>query len=449
MFTFSVLLNSLCYFLINATTIVFLHCFYDQAFLWHKKKFWLFAAAAVIHTGLSFVFPNNDTLVGALLLIPYAVIAIYDHKGGKWRAFWRFELYSLPCQLLIMSFGTLAAFCIYPELIDQLMAVDAVSVTPSLKEMVPVNILAIIFFGVLFFCLRKLYRKGVAMRCGKGGLWALLIAGILSSIMMAFIWAFLAIGFDRFLLYPLTLLGICFSFLLPVFIYSSRVGEYYRNRSVVQEQNMQAELAHFTQYKQAQEETARFRHDIRNHLLCLNNLLTSSKTEEATQYLHDLLFTAEELRQKYVSGDEMLDCIISVKANEMAPLGIQFSLDGVLAGGLTWKPMDICNVFANALDNAIEACQKVAPEKRQISMRIKSTPQFWLVSIENSVVQAVDVSKLFQKNGGYTSKSDSAKHGIGTYNMKHTVESYGAMLKAECTDEIFKLEIIIDKSSPE
>ena len=110
--------------------------------------------------------------------------------------------------------------------------------------------------------------------------------------------------------------------------------------------------------------------------------------------------------------------------------------------------MDICNVFANALDNAIEACQKVEPERRQISMSIKSTSQFWFITIENPVAEAVDTSKLFLKNGGYTSKANADKHGIGTYNMKYTVESYGAMLKAECNDETFKLEILIDKSSP-
>ena len=80
-------------------------------------------------------------------------------------------------------------------------------------------------------------------------------------------------------------------------------------------------------------------------------------------------------------------------------------------------------------------------------MIIKSTSQFWFITIANPVTVAIDTAKLFQRNGGYTSKSDSAKHGIGTYNMKHTVEANGAMLKAECTDETFRLEIMIDKSS--
>ena len=82
-------------------------------------------------------------------------------------------------------------------------------------------------------------------------------------------------------------------------------------------------------------------------------------------------------------------------------------------------------------------------------MTIRSTPLFWFVTIENPVFERVDTSKLFQKNGGYTSKADASQHGIGTYNMKNTVESYGAMINAECTEESFRLEIMIGKSNPE
>ena len=109
--------------------------------------------------------------------------------------------------------------------------------------------------------------------------------------------------------------------------------------------------------------------------------------------------------------------------------------------------MDICNVFGNALDNAMEACKKLPPEQRYIHMSIKSTLQFWFITIENPVAAAVDTSKLFQKSGGYTTKDNASQHGIGTYNMKHTIESYGGILKAVCTDSAFAVEIMIDKNS--
>jgi sensor histidine kinase regulating citrate/malate metabolism len=229
-------------------------------------------------------------------------------------------------------------------------------------------------------------------------------------------------------------------------MYFIRVSQHFRQLTVSQEQYMQTELDHFMQYKQNQEETIRFRHDIRNNLLCVNGLLESGKTDEARVYLKDLLRATDALRKQFVSGDEMLDCIIGVKTGIMVKKEIRFQLEGLLAGGLQWKVMDICTVFANAFDNAIEACQQLPPEKRQITMRIKSTDQFWFLTIQNPVKDDVDTKQLFQKNGGFTSKADAKLHGIGTYNMKRVVESYGGIMKAQCRNDVFSLEIMIDKA---
>lgn len=150
---------------------------------------------------------------------------------------------------------------------------------------------------------------------------------------------------------PLVIAGCAitlFGALTPMFIYYIRINEYFQARSAHQERYIEDELAHFQQYKQAQEETARFRHDIRNNLLCIRDLLETGKTDEASDYLNDLLEVSDALRAKYVTGDEMLDCIVASKAVRMHEADIPFQLDGVLAGGTNWKPMDICNVFANA-----------------------------------------------------------------------------------------------------
>ena len=102
--------------------------------------------------------------------------------------------------------------------------------------------------------------------------------------------------------------------------------------------------------------------------------------------------------------------------------------------------------FANALDNAMEACMQLPEDARYIDLTIRSTAQYWFISIENPVLHDVDVRRLFQKNGSYTSKTDTDQHGIGTYNMKHTVERNNGILQAHCQDQHFTLEIMIDKS---
>ena len=233
-------------------------------------------------------------------------------------------------------------------------------------------------------------------------------------------------------------LGIVF----PVFILKNRLGEYYKELNIYHEEILQTELAHFQQYKEAQDETRRFRHDIQNNLLCLNALMEENKLREADDYLKSLIHEVQALSPKVVTGDEMLDCIFAAKGNRMQQAGIQFQIDGVLDHGLQWKPIDICSVFANALDNAIEACILIAKgRERKITISLKHTEQYYFIEICNTVEENFDCENLL--DSGYTSKKNKEIHGYGLQNMKKTVESYGGMLKVDCKNFVFTLSFII------
>ena len=435
------IVNQCTAFFVIAAVIVFLHCFYDSGFRWNRKKV-LFMLAYLLVDAVLMFFLGTESIYPYFLQIVLIYIVIRDYKGKKIKGIIRFFVtyYIIAFCSITVSLNGYMLF--YPDITVETMEVNKVTD----PVMIFVNILNLLFFGIIFFSLYfGLYKRRITVRCGVRELVLASLYPIL-CIAVTIIIIFGSTGNGTIIV--LTGMSILMAMLLPVFLYYTRISQYYQKRSDYQEHHMQAELAYFMQYKQAQEETIRFRHDIRNNLLCISEMLQSGKTEEAQAYLQDLVNTSETLRKKYVSGDEMLDCIIGVKTGDMEEQGIRFQLDGVLAGGLQWKPVDICNVFANALDNAIEACQKLAPEKRKITMNIKATPQFWFVTIENPVTETIDTTKLFQKNGGYTSKPNAVHHGIGTYNMKSTVESYGDILKAECNGETFVLEIMIVKSSP-
>lgn len=420
-----------------ATLIIFLRTFYDARFQWGKKK----ACLLLLLSGLYLLFTIfNHLLLQGIIMFASLFVVVYDYKGKKLYGFLKYQCLETLVILCMMAVSSLVMPYYFTD-ID--LNTDTIALT--LSEELAYNIFVTIYFMVLFLVLHfKVHKQGVVIHRGKTEktfnivyiVVLLLIHGLRGSTERNN-------QVSMIILASFTLFA---SVLLPVFVYSRCIGEHYRQRTKIQEVYLQSELEHFRQYMHAQEETRRFRHDIRNNLLCMNEMVSSGDHDKLTQYLKDMVEITDSLSFKYVTGDILLDSILNSKAQIMEQQNIRFELDGVLAGGLSWKPMDICAVFANAVDNAVEACQKVNPENRHISMNIKSTPQFWLISIENSVAEAVDTKKLFQKNGGYTSKADSSRHGIGTYSMKQTVESYGAIMKAECTDQIFTLEIMIDKS---
>ncbi len=435
----SVLSSAAFSFFCLAAYMVFLHSFYDAGFRWNKRKAIILAVFLLVIDILTAYLPFGDWLtIGRFPLLFY--IALYDYQGKKLRGILRLFLTSIVIEGCFALITSIAAFLMMPDL-DWL---DPNLMLPLPTEIF-INCLHTLFLAIVFFYLYyRLYKPGIVIKCGVREILLVAIYPLVCDILYSLMYYF---GRESSLtLIILTCLSILFAIMFPVFMYYTRISRHFQQRTAFQETYMQAELTHFQQYRQAQEETRRFRHDIRNNLLCMKELLQHGNSEEATAYLQDLLETTESLSARFVSGDEMLDCILGVKAGVMDEKKIRFQLDGVLAGGLGWKPADICGVFANALDNAIEACTKLSPEERYITMEIRSTAQYWFITVLNPVKKAVDTGRLFKKSG-YTSKGDQTRHGIGTYNMKHTAESYGAIMKAECTDDTFKLEIMIDKSS--
>ena len=128
----------------------------------------------------------------------------------------------------------------------------------------------------------------------------------------------------------------------------------------------------------------------------------------------------------------------------MDELGISFELDGVADGGLNIKPMDMCSIFANALDNAIEAASSC--EAPHISLNIKRTDKFFVIKIANSASKEIDVEKLLSSSG-YTSKKDKNHHGFGLMNVRRAVETHKGILKAESQADSFTLSIMLPRQA--
>lgn len=252
---------------------------------------------------------------------------------------------------------------------------------------------------------------------------------------------------------------------MPIFVFMSVLREQLLEKSLYQETYLNAELDYIEQYKRSERETRAFRHDIINNLSLANMLLQEGKTDEVGEHISQLLGNVSALSPQYVTGDEMLDCIVSMKAERMKELGITFTHDGVVDGGLNLKPMDICSIFANAFDNAIEGTlsymdslegpnQKLGTgatvetseaDTPWIDFNITRTGRFFILRLSNPCKSEVHAEHIFEQGEGFTTKEDKKHHGFGTRNMKRTVEEASGMLRAETEGNGFILSIMLPR----
>ena len=307
--------------------------------------------------------------------------------------------------------------------------------------------ISVILAAVTLLLYFRIYKKDIVLRMRKVDYLAVLLYGGIETMLYILFKVIEEKGISlaggnfvlRFILIVIMALLILVT---PVLIIRSRISAAYQERTAYQENFLETELNASRQYKAAQEDTRAFRHDVQNNLTVLAMLMQEGKTEEAKQYLSDMRTEVSALSPKVVTGDDMVDSLISAKLPKMEELGITFKTDGVIDGGLNWKPMDICTLFANLLDNAIEAAAQT--ENGFITIEFRKSDHHRLIRASNSCAADIDCAALMS-GGHITEKQDKSLHGYGISNIRRTLEKYGGMMKFSCTDRVFTAEIILQK----
>ncbi len=106
--------------------------------------------------------------------------------------------------------------------------------------------------------------------------------------------------------------------------------------------------------------------------------------------------------------------------------------------------MDICSVFGNALDNAIESVEKLAePEKRLVSMSVVAQNEFVMLRFDNYYEEELEL-----KDGlPVTTKKNKKYHGYGIRSIRQTAEKYGGTVTFHGENNWFSLRILFPVAS--
>jgi|GEM_PF-957174 len=143
------------------------------------------------------------------------------------------------------------------------------------------------------------------------------------------------------------------------------------------------------------------------------------------------------------TGNEVLDVILNQRALRCEEEHIAFSCmaDGSLISFMS--SMDIYAVFANALDNAIEAVLRISDGRpKAVTMRLNRRMGMAVLNIENSYdPQTVKIGQ----DGFATSKEDSDYHGYGLRSIRMIAEKYdGQMIVSpDAENGMFRLTVLL------
>jgi len=448
-----------------------IHCFVDETLIINKKR--IFWTIALISTSTIMVCSGINPLVKLYSVFITNTDWLTDPTEGEFAIFLFLSnfvgvILVILCPVLQKHIGakktvfriimSVAFYYLYSAIEEALLVIiyyianrtDYYDVDWRYveKETVLIQFSIIASINMLLFCLVffAFYKKQKCIHLQKIDLVAIIayyfILNIVCQTLLALSDNTIQLNDDKTklnIILPLSLLLIII--VIPALILLNRFKSSYKKLTDYQQNFLEIELNASKQYKAAQADTRAFRHDIQNNLSVVTTLMQDGRINEAEQYLNDMRTKINSLSPKVVSGDDMVDSLISSKLPKMSEKGITFSTEGVIEGGLDWKPMDICTVFANMIDNAIEAASQT--EDGFIRMEFKKTGHQRLIRAYNSCAEDVDCEKILSGGGHITSKEDKTLHGYGISNIRKTVEKYGGMMKISCAEKIFTMDIVL------
>ena len=178
-------------------------------------------------------------------------------------------------------------------------------------------------------------------------------------------------------------------------------------------------------------------HDLKHQIAYLRSEPDEKKREACLEELDRVVSTHEA---EVSTGNPVLDTLLTSKSLICLDKGITMTVfaDAGNAGFL--DVMDLCSIFGNAVDNAIEYEQRVADENcRLIKVTVSTQNRFLLIQIRNYCTEPIPI-----RNGIIaTSKQDRQIHGYGIRSIRRAAEKYEGSLNLAQEDEWFVLTVLI------
>lgn len=178
-------------------------------------------------------------------------------------------------------------------------------------------------------------------------------------------------------------------------------------------------------------------HDLKQQL---NVWKMSDKDIMHETYMDELSKQMEQFDMRVHSGNQVIDIILTEKSLICAKKEIQIItvVDGKELEFMEVE--DLCSIFGNALDNAIEYEEKIADkERRIIRVVVHRVHDFILLTFENYCEKEQELHDGLPMS----TKGNRFLHGYGLKSIQYIMKKYDGQMDVMYEDGWFRLKMII------
>lgn len=187
-------------------------------------------------------------------------------------------------------------------------------------------------------------------------------------------------------------------------------------------------------------EIRQLRHDMRQHLIFVGELLENGTLESAQDALIELIGeTRKRGRLESRTGNMVVDSMVNHVWKTAVENGIIFHADIAPLPELSIKDADLCVLLGNAFDNALEASRFVEDGRKEIWVAFQYIKGSLYIQIRNIYEGDVKLSA----DRKILSRKEESGHGFGLYSMERITEKYHGRMDIKSGGGLFTVEILI------
>ncbi len=244
-------------------------------------------------------------------------------------------LLEIPALLVYAEFG------IFLELIERIIGLDQYFIGTQKFTLTDLVSDFILFVSLILLSRTKVAKvKSIQLTIGEGAVLSLFCL-FSPAIVVGLEW-FEGMIHER--IYKVV--WICFMLILNVAVIYAiahrKMAAYYRQLSENYKKEFEAEYSFFRDYKERQEDTIKFRHGWKNHMLLLQEMLEKEEYGKAESYFKDMTAAMPKSVHKIATGNELVDMVLSTKMNVLEENEITLQCKGALSEFNFMKYVDGC-----------------------------------------------------------------------------------------------------------
>ena len=200
------------------------------------------------------------------------------------------------------------------------------------------------------------------------------------------------------------------------------------------------ERGYYDEINRRYTESRKIRHDISNHLLAISALMESGNITEARRYLNEVSEMNDLAAMPVRTGASVLDALLFKKTEQAKERNITLTFDvSCPLGDTAITDYDLCSVFGNIIDNALEAVMPLEGN-RKIAVAIEKQLDMLYIRCTNPY------SGELRARGErlLTSKADTTLHGYGISRVREVAAKHGGEVKITSDNGEFTIEILMN-----